>query len=120
MTALEISNLKQAMLAEKPNVIISRVGSPPLALASRVKVDGTEVVRLMISQYTEFYLEPGEHEIIMSFNPLSGQKGAMKSLNIEEDKRYYLDIGGSLNKPTPEAALAYLDRCCEKIEIQPR
>lgn len=136
MPAVETSNLKQSMLAQPPNVIISRIGSAPLALASRVKIDGTEVSRLMNGQYSEFYLEPGNHTIAVTYNPLSLQKGDKINVNIHESNSYAYDISSGLSiafraKNTSSVlvrlkalnakdAVIRLERCCEKIDIQPR
>ena len=76
----------------KPNVTFLRKWAMPTRLKSRMKVDGQEIVRLKNKQYARVYIEPGQHELKVSYAPISLQPGTSEDVLIEAGKNYIFEL----------------------------
>ncbi len=119
-----------ANISEAGNLVIVREYAEPTAWPANVFINGDKLASLGQKQYLVTRLEPGTHELKISWPVMSGQTTANTQVNIVEGETHYIGLLGSssassfgggtqfemsagfvkLSTETTPTALAY---CCE-------
>lgn len=110
---------------------VFREYAEPTAWGATIKIDGKEVSTLNQGGFTWVYVKPGKRSITAAWAVLSGQKDSSIDLEIEADKKYYVDLtgisrvsgvsggtiyfqmGSGLNNVRPNVADIRLSKCCK-------
>ncbi|KMT65237.1 DUF2846 domain-containing protein [Catenovulum maritimum] len=78
-------------------LIIYRKWVPPILYPVTAYVDNVEQFSLPNKSFSWVYLEPGEHQVKISW-PLLAMTGSKKiNITIQANKYYFLEFGGSMN-----------------------
>jgi hypothetical protein len=90
-----------ADLTETPasgaNLVIFRDKAMPTVWAATVKIDGKKIASLKDHRYTDVKLDPGVHNIAITWPLLSGQSGYAMEFNVGEEPVSYLGIAGTVD-----------------------
>jgi hypothetical protein len=109
---------------------VFREYAEPTMWGATVLINGKQVATLNQRGFTWAYVKPGDTEIKAVWSGMSGQHDSFISIDILENKNYYVDltgisqgtvgvlgdmyfkVGSGLNEVKPEAAVKRLETCC--------